>query len=58
LLDELLNREVFYPLKEDRAIIENYRQEYNQIRPHSSLNYIAPESFVLYQITNHNLDQL
>jgi transposase InsO family protein len=47
LRDELLNREVFYTLEEARAIIENYRQEYNKIRPHSSLNYLAPESFIL-----------
>jgi transposase InsO family protein len=48
LRDELLNREVFYTLTEDRAMIENYRQEYNKIRPHSSLNYMAPETFTLF----------
>jgi transposase InsO family protein len=48
LRDELLNREVFYTLNEARAMIENYRQEYNKIRPHSSLNYLAPESFILF----------
>jgi transposase InsO family protein len=57
LRDELLNREAFYTLTEARAMIENYRQEYNQIRPHSSLNYMAPQSFILYQITNYNLVQ-
>jgi transposase InsO family protein len=57
LRDELLNLELFYSLKEARAMIENYRKEYNKIRPHSSLNYMAPEAFILYQITNHNLVQ-
>jgi transposase InsO family protein len=48
LRDELLNREVFYTLEEARAMIENYRQEYDKIRPHSALNYLAPESFILF----------
>jgi len=42
LRDELLNREIFYTLKEARVLIENWRQEYNTIRPHSSLEYRAP----------------
>jgi transposase InsO family protein len=53
----LRDREAFYTLTEARAMIENYRREYNKIRPHSSLNYMAPESFILYQITNHNFVQ-
>jgi len=54
LRDELLNREVFYTLAEARAMIENYRQEYNKIRPHSSLNYMAPETFVIFTKTLPN----
>ena len=46
LRDELLNREVFYSLKEARLLIENFRQEYNRIRPHSSLNYNTPLAFI------------
>jgi hypothetical protein len=57
LRDELLNCEAFYTLNEARVMIENYRKEYNKIRPHSSLNYMAPESFILYQIMNRNLVQ-
>jgi len=34
--DELLNREIFYTLLEAKALIERWRREYNQIRPHSS----------------------
>jgi putative transposase len=42
LRDECLNRERFYTLKEAQIIIEAWRQEYNHIRPHSSLNYRPP----------------
>ena len=42
LRDELLNGEVFYTLKEAKVMTENYRREYNEIRPHSSLNYAPP----------------
>jgi putative transposase len=42
LRDELLNREIFYTLEEARVLIENWRKEYNTIRPHSSLGYRAP----------------
>jgi transposase InsO family protein len=54
LRDELLNREVFYSLKEARAMIENYRKEYNKTRPHSSLNYLAPETFILFHPHSSN----
>jgi len=48
LRDGLLNGEIFYTLKEARILIENWRQEYNTIRPHSSLKYRppAPETWV------------
>ena len=42
LRDEVLNREVFYNLKEAKVIIEKWRQEYNTVRPHSSLDYRPP----------------
>jgi len=42
LRDELLNGEIFYTLKEAQVIIENWRIEYNTIRPHSSLGYRPP----------------
>jgi len=42
LRDEVLNIEVFYNLKEAQIIIERRRQEYNMIRPHSSMNYKPP----------------
>jgi len=40
--DEVLKREIFYTLEEARIIIEQWRKEYNQIRPHSALGYRPP----------------
>jgi len=47
--DELLNREIFYTLKEAQILIEHWRKEYNYIRPHSSLGYRppAPQAWLL-----------
>jgi len=39
LRDELLNRETFYTLIEAKVLTEQWRKEYNQVRPHSSLHY-------------------
>jgi len=49
LRDELLNGEIFCSLREAQIIIEQWRQHYNQERPHSSLGYKppAPEAIVL-----------
>jgi transposase InsO family protein len=58
LRDELLNREAFYTLKEAKIMIEIYRNEYNQIRPHSSINYLAPKVFLAYQNTNLQMVQI
>ena len=42
LRDELLNREIFRTLEEAKVLIEQWRREYNQVRPHSSLGYRPP----------------
>ncbi len=42
LRDELLNGEIFTTLFEAQVLIENWKREYNQVRPHSSLGYRAP----------------
>jgi len=42
LRDELLNREVFDTLTEAKVLLERWRREYNQVRPHSSLGYRPP----------------
>lgn len=40
--DELLNREIFMTLLEAKVLINQWRIEYNQIRPHSALSYRPP----------------
>jgi putative transposase len=42
LRDELLNREIFSTLREAQVLIEAWRKEYNQRRPHSALGYRPP----------------
>jgi len=42
LRDELLNREIFTTLEEAKVLIEQWRTNYNQVRPHSSLGYRPP----------------
>lgn len=42
LRDELLNLEVFDTLTEARVLIEEWRREYNEVRPHSAKGYRPP----------------
>jgi transposase InsO family protein len=51
LRDEVLNREIFYNLKEAKVLIENWRKEYNTVRPHSSLGYRPPAPEVVQPLT-------
>jgi len=43
--DECLNREVFGNLLEAKVLIEAWRRQYNNQRPHSSLGYRTPGEF-------------
>jgi putative transposase len=43
--DEFLDREVFSTLREAQVLIEGHRREYNDYRPHSSLDYQTPSAF-------------
>ena len=45
--NELLDREIFTNLMEAKVLIENWRREYNEIRPHSSLGYRPPAPRVI-----------
>ena len=45
LKDELINREIFYSLREAEVLVEQWRREYNTIRPHSSLGQQTPVAF-------------
>jgi len=51
LRDELLNREIFTTLTEARILIEAYRKEYNQVRPHSALRYRPPAPEAIMPLT-------
>ena len=46
LRDECLNVHWFLSLEDAQEKIEHWRQEYNQYRPHSSLNNQTPEEFI------------
>jgi len=43
--DECLNREQLWTLTETRVVVDDYRQQYNQVRPHSRLGYESPAVF-------------
>jgi putative transposase len=53
LRDELLNLEIFTTLEEAKVLIEQWRREYNHIRPHSARNYRppAPEAILSLVVT-------
>ena len=46
LRDECLNVHQFASLAEAQGIIEGWRVDYNQRRPHSSLGHLTPNEFV------------
>lgn len=45
LRDECLNEHWFINLGHARKLIEDWRLDYNEVRPHSSLGYLTPEEF-------------
>lgn len=45
LRDGCLNRWAFMSVREARLIVENWRQEYNEERPHGALNQITPAAY-------------
>jgi len=47
--DECLNREWLLNLREARVVIEDWRQHYNEERPHSRLGYLSPEDVLANQ---------
>jgi putative transposase len=44
LRDECLNEELFASLAEARAVIERWRLDYNQVRPHSAHRGLTPDA--------------
>lgn len=47
LRDECLNQHWFKSLAEAKEIIQRWRQEYNNLRPHSSLNNLTPHEYAI-----------
>lgn len=52
--DECLNEHWFLSLNHARRIIEEWRHDYNTVRPHSSLGYQTPHSFAKMASLKHN----
>jgi putative transposase len=44
--DECLNRELLLNLREARVVIEDFRIDYNENRPHSRLGYLSPNQWI------------
>jgi len=40
-----IHGEIFYTLREAQVLIEEWRQHYNRIRPHSALGYRPPAEY-------------
>jgi putative transposase len=53
--DECLNMEVFTSLAEARVVIEDWRQDYNENRIHSSLGYLTPFEFAAHHKSENQL---
>ena len=51
--DELLNVEEFGSLTEARVIVEDWRNEYNTWRPHSSLGGLTPAEYAARRARNN-----
>jgi putative transposase len=47
--DECLSQEWFRNRQEAKVVIEKWRRHYNQVRPHSSLDYLTPNQFRMLQ---------
>lgn len=53
--DECLNQEWFTSLNEARTSIERWREDYNEFRPHSSLDNLSPADWVQHQGSGEKL---
>ena len=58
LRDECLNEHLFASLPEARKIIEEWRTDYNTLRPHTSLNGLTPTEFATRPMEGHNRNGL
>jgi len=53
LRDELLAVEAFTTLLEARVLVEDWRIEYNTVRPHSALGYLTPTDYAKAWTATH-----
>jgi putative transposase len=53
LRDELLAVEAFNTLLEARVLVEDWRIEYNTVRPHSALGYLTPTDYAKAWTATH-----
>ena len=58
LRDECLNEHLFTSYRQARQIIEEWRLDYNTIRPHSSLDGLTPKEFTNRSLEDHNQNRL
>jgi putative transposase len=45
LRDEFLNETLFTSLAQARANLEEWRRDYNAVRPHSSIGWLTPDAY-------------
>ena len=53
--DECLNQEWFMSLQQARTSIELWREDYNMVRPHSSLDNLPPAIWAQQRKLTENL---
>lgn len=58
LRDECLNVHQFASLAEAQTIIETWRLDYHQRRPHSSLGHLTPNEFVAQRQAKQNTEEV
>jgi len=51
LRGECLNREYFFSVTEANVILEEWRKQYNEFHPHSSLGYRTPAEVAILSLT-------
>jgi putative transposase len=57
LRDECLNEHLFRSFRHAREIIEEWRDDYNQHRPHTSLKGLTPNEFATRSKMDHNANR-
>jgi transposase InsO family protein len=58
LRDECLNQEVFGNIEQAQEVLESWREEYNNYRPHSSLGGLSPRAYAQRYQENQKLEVL